>query len=91
MDADSYERSESRAVLSPGRAGVTHPLLPGTAPLLIVLTLIVESPARSGSLVLAPVQKQAHESQALETLSRRSAVTRPASPQARAPLRAEPA
>lgn len=69
MDADSYKRSNSRADLSLRKAGITHPLLPGKALLLIVLTLIVASMAKSGLLVLAPVQKQAHESQVLEILS----------------------
>lgn len=73
-DADSYKGSNSRAGLSLRKTGTTHPLLPGKAPLLIVLTLITASTAKPGLLVLAPVQKQAHKSQALEVLSHHSDV-----------------
>lgn len=74
MDADSYKRSNSRADLSLRKAGITHPLLPGKALLLIVLTLIVASMAKPGLPVLAPVQKQARKSQVLEILSHHSDV-----------------
>lgn len=72
MAADSYESSNSRADLSLRKTGRTHPLLPGKALLLIILTLIIASMAKIRLAGATPSTETG--SQALEILSHLSDV-----------------